>query len=352
MNSDQWILKRFDPNTTTDAEWEHIIDVHQEVIKENNPHDPVPPRESSRQALTQLAKHPMFDVHMNFIYQKTDNQIAGFFLLGYQKPDSPEYETSKHVAFSDGYVVPDFRRHGLGTTILEIACEQCTEHDVSLLQVGVNTPHGNAFCEHFCFQVAGRARENRLAMSDIDWAMVEGWNNDSADKLPDVEIVTFQGLYEDDLEAYSEIYTEIFNQMPQEDMEAANQTYTPDRMRQLAEMQEERGRAWTTKITREANGEISGLTEISYDQNRPNRVSQLLTGVRDKHRGRGLGKWLKANMILYIREQYPDIDYISTGNANSNAPMLSINERLGFKAYKDETIYKAQVSDLQARLAE
>lgn len=351
MTSEQWILKPFDPAQVSDAEWEPIIDVHQGLIKENNPHDPVPPRESSRKGLTQLANHPIMDVRMNFLYHKADNRIAGFLLLGYQKPESPEYESSKHVAFSDGYVVPEFRRQGLGTMILEMACEQCAEHGVTLLQVGADTPHGNAFCEHFDFQVAGRARENRLTLADVDWAMVETWNSDGVDKSPDTEIITFDGLYDDDLEAYADIYTEVFNQMPQDDMEAANQTYTPERMRQMAEMHVERGRIWMTKITREPNGDISGLTEIIYDPDRPNRISQILTGVREEHRGRGLGKWLKANMLLQIREQYPDVEYVSTGNADSNAPMLSINDRLGFKVHKDHTMYKAQISDLQSRLS-
>ncbi|NHJ26401.1 MAG: N-acetyltransferase, partial [Candidatus Lokiarchaeota archaeon] len=49
----------------------------------------------------------------------------------------------------------------------------------------------------------------------------------------------------------------------------------------------------------------------------------------------GIGKWLKASMLLKIREEYPQVKIVTTGNANSNAPMLSINNRLGFKVHKE-----------------
>ncbi|MGY5853094.1 MAG: hypothetical protein RTU92_05970 [Candidatus Thorarchaeota archaeon] len=46
-----------------------------------------------------------------------------------------------------------------------------------------------------------------------------------------------------------------------------------------------------------------------------------------------MGKWLKSEMILHIREKYPDSLYIRTGNNTSNVPMLSINDRMGFKIH-------------------
>ena len=65
---------------------------------------------------------------------------------------------------------------------------------------------------------------------------------------------------------------------------------------------------------------------------------QGLTGVRDVHRGRGLGKWLKAEMLLRVRRDFPEVRVVSTGNASSNEAMLSINERLGFRTHKEPVI--------------
>ena len=99
-------------------------------------------------------------------------------------------------------------------------------------------------------------------------------------------------------------------------------------------------------VTEEKNGDLSGLTEILYNENRPYIVYQELTGVRSKYRGRGLGKWLKTKMIEYIITAYPDAKIISTGNADSNKPMMSINERLGFYPKHRNTICELDINKI------
>ncbi|MHA2365813.1 MAG: GNAT family N-acetyltransferase, partial [Candidatus Hodarchaeales archaeon] len=74
---------------------------------------------------------------------------------------------------------------------------------------------------------------------------------------------------------------------------------------------------------------------------------QDLTGVKQEYRGRGLGKWLKSALLLRIRNEFPKVNIVTTGNATSNAPMLSINERLGFKKYKESV--NAQITTEQLK---
>ncbi|MCK5047090.1 MAG: hypothetical protein KAS22_10960, partial [Candidatus Heimdallarchaeota archaeon] len=106
-----------------------------------------------------------------------------------------------------------------------------------------------------------------------------------------------------------------------------------------------------TIISREYNGFISGITEIRYSRtDRPERIEQGLTGVLEEYRGRGLGKWLKAEMLMYIENHIPDARFLVTGNADHNAPMNSINERLGFKPYKNETSYKFRLTTAIKRM--
>jgi len=46
---------------------------------------------------------------------------------------------------------------------------------------------------------------------------------------------------------------------------------------------------------------------------------------------RGLGKLLKTEMLYLVREKMPKVIVIHTGNSKVNAPMLSINARMGFR---------------------
>jgi hypothetical protein len=43
---------------------------------------------------------------------------------------------------------------------------------------------------------------------------------------------------------------------------------------------------------------------------------------------------------------------VDTDNFNTNRPMLSINDRIGFKPYEQFVFYKMRVSDLAAQVEE
>lgn len=65
---------------------------------------------------------------------------------------------------------------------------------------------------------------------------------------------------------------------------------------------------------------------------------------------RSLGKWLKAAMLLRIREELPQVRVVATGNATSNAAMLSINVRLGFKPHREGIGVQMSLDELEAYL--
>jgi hypothetical protein len=55
-------------------------------------------------------------------------------------------------------------------------------------------------------------------------------------------------------------------------------------------------------------------------------------------------------MLAHVRELYPDLRWVITGNAASNAPMLAINKRLGFKEYRAGAEYQISRGRLAARV--
>jgi GNAT superfamily N-acetyltransferase len=104
-------------------------------------------------------------------------------------------------------------------------------------------------------------------------------------------------------------------------------------------------------VAREADGSLSGMTDVSYHPARPDRVQQRFTGVRPDCRGRGIGKWLKAEMLVRIRDAYPQARWVVTENATSNAAMLAINRALGFRAHRAGSTYQIGLETLAERVA-
>ena len=55
-------------------------------------------------------------------------------------------------------------------------------------------------------------------------------------------------------------------------------------------------------------------------------------------------------MLDRLRQERPVVERVRTGNAFSNAPMLAINDRLGFEVIFATTDCQADVHDVRARL--
>jgi GNAT superfamily N-acetyltransferase len=143
----------------------------------------------------------------------------------------------------------------------------------------------------------------------------------------------------------------MLNTIPFEALDHGEIVITPERMREWYGRMELSGEVTHTVITREPDGVISGITDVTWAPYRPAIIHQQFTGVRPDARGRGLGKWIKAAMLLHLRKLYPDAEWVVTDNAGSNAPMLKINRTLGFKAYRQGTEYQITRDDLAERLS-
>jgi mycothiol synthase len=98
-------------------------------------------------------------------------------------------------------------------------------------------------------------------------------------------------------------------------------------------------------------GTIVGYTEVFWNARQPETLQEGDTGVLPAHRHHGLGRWLKkAAMLEKVLRERPQVQRVRTGNANSNAAMLSINRELGFKPYKSWTTWQVALDDVLAYL--
>ena len=70
------------------------------------------------------------------------------------------------------------------------------------------------------------------------------------------------------------------------------------------------------------------------------------TVVVAEHRGHRLGRWLKAVNLLAAMDARPELRFINTFNAESNPWMLSINEAMAFRPFREVHTVQGPVADV------
>ncbi len=280
------------------------------------------------------------------------DEIAGTFGTFIEYENSPGYDTNKHILNVEFAVLKAHRRKGIGTSFLRKTLSLMEEHDKSVLTLGTEEDEGHAFLSAIGAQEKMVGAENRLYLEGVDWDMVGRWVAEGRERSPETELIFYENrIPEEKFEEISPVLTALLNTMPWDDLEHGDIVFTPELFKEQYERLDELKGEHHTYITRETDGTISGMTDVTWVPQLPHQIGQQFTGVHPDHRGRGLGKWLKASMLEFIRSRYPEAKYIATGNANSNDPMLAINKKLGFKIHRGGSTYQMSRDDLAKYLA-
>lgn len=259
-----------------------------------------------------------------------------------------------HVLQTEIAVLPGTRRQGLGQLLLHQCAGVAAQRELRLVigQTRDNVPAGAAFSGHFGAEQAMVAEENRLDLRGIDREMVERWIADGRVLAAGYRLEFVAGRTPPHLAASVADVMNVMNTAPRENLDVSDTLVTPELLGKYESAAVTAGRQhWAFYAVEEASGRFVGLTDITVRPGIPDRVQVGDTGVEPAHRGRGLGKWLKAAMTRRILEQLPDVRWVITWNAGSNDAMLAINRQLGFRTAAVHTTWQIPTDRLRARLA-
>lgn len=339
---------RFEPRQASQEEWARLHEYRRQAELERRPDDPVTPDRIFEEQTTR--PNPFED--RRYWYATDSGKVVSHLTCSVPTPANPSYESQKHLLFADAHVLAPFRRRGIGSGWLEQVSEMMHEQNRTLLTFGTEHDDGRSFAAKIGAEERFTGAENRLDLTKVDWEMVERWVDEAAGKAPDSKLELYEHRLPDELlDEFARVVTDLADDVPMEGLDVGRFIMTPELLQEYYARGDIEGSSHYVILVREPDGEISAMTDVIYRPAAPNRISQLLTGVRPAHRGKGLGKLVKARMLLHLRETYPAARWIATENANSNAPMLAINTKLGFKTYRGESSYQISREALDLFLA-
>lgn len=247
---------------------------------------------------------------MVWLLAERDDQVfgAGFALVGWHTPP--------HRAIGAALVAPIRRGAGAGAALLEAVAGWASEHGATELEGAVSEDDEGslAWAARYGHEEVGR--NSRLV---LDLTATEA---PPQRPPPGIEIVTWAerpelaaGMYEVAREAVPDIPGE-----EEDDIGTIEEWLTRD-----MQGESDDPRAVFVAV---ADGEVAGFAKLSLSPERRDRAFHDLTGVKRKHRGRGIAAALKATQIAWAKAN--GYASLQTSNEVRNEPIRRLNERHGY----------------------
>jgi GNAT superfamily N-acetyltransferase len=250
-------------------------------------------------------------------------------------------------------VHPQHRRRGVGTAIVEHIDELARDDGRHAINSIVNVPVGQAqqhASVHFATKVgfvanlAGHTRRLNLPLQPAKARELRAVVASARD-AGDYRTLTFVPPWPDEFaEDEWELLRVMSTDEPAGDGEKEEEVWNAARMAESDELRRQRG---ATKLCAAAQhvptGRIVAMTEILVSEELPHQSFQLVTVVHPAHRGHRLGLAVKLANVEFLAEQAPDIRFVITDNAAVNAPMIAVNEMMGFSIVREGIFWQKHI---------
>ena len=225
------------------------------------------------------------------------------------------------AAFLHLLVVPTKRRRGLGSALLARVLQRAHQLDVTALRGSYATGSGANFAAH-----VGAVAEDRVVRSVLDLRRAEL----PEPRVPEgFRLITWLTRVPDEhLSAYVEARAAMDDAPHPEGMELPSGTAATIRASEESLLRRDREMRLT--VAMDDHGRVGAFTEL-----RVSRGSKLGftddTGTVAAQRGLGLARAAKLESLRRLRADHPEVEVVSTSNAEENSVMRHLNESIGFR---------------------
>jgi mycothiol synthase len=209
--------------------------------------------------------------------------------------------------FAAPRVLPSHRRRGVGSALLRALAEHVTSLGLPQLRAMVDDPGSLAFAEQFGFAEVDR---------QIEQVRVLGAEEAPTSLPAEVEVISLDQRPELWADCYDSFGKQVLTDFA---------TYEP-----LEVSAEQWASSWAGDPMFLAlhQGEVIGCAGLDRDTDFPERGENALTAVRRDWRGRGIAAHLKLLTLHWAASH--GLSELYTWTQVRNAPMLGLNERLGY----------------------
>ncbi|THV38567.1 GNAT family N-acetyltransferase [Glycomyces buryatensis] len=298
----------------------------------------------SEQRFARGLEHPPPGSESRFYYAEAGGEVVGYISAYMPTADNRQYLEAELA------VHPDRRERGIGSALLDylLAFANAEERTELIVTARIaweggaeRSGTGARFLERRGLAAALTEVDRRLTVADLDAETEQRLWDEAAAASGDYDLVSWTGRApEEYLEGLARIDSRIFEEIPLGDVVLQPRTLDVERIRARDDRSELiRATPVRTIAVHRETGHIAAHTAI-YTFAGETDADQAITIVDPDHRGRRLGLGAKLANLRLLRQALPHVELVWAGNADSNAQMVSINDRLGYQVVDALICYK------------
>jgi len=337
----------FDPEAASPEDWAKLHSFRRARHAEDLPGEPVLPDADFER---ELRLHRPLGESRRFIATR-QGEFVGNLILMFRRDGSPGCEDFAAHVDAAGGVLRACRRQGIGRALARTLLAFMQAQGRTTATFKVHLPDGNAFMAALGAVGKYHSAENRLRLDALDWPSLARWREAvplaadglrwevHAGRVPMARLGQLMAPF-----------SALINEQPLDALDVPRMRYElPGYVTWYEDMDRRGGEHFLVLLCH--GDDVAAMCDASWDARFPERVYQQLTAVARPWRGRGLAKAVKAAMLELVHTRHPGVRTMITHNAHANAPMLSINERLGFARHRDDRTYQLDRAVLASALA-
>jgi GNAT superfamily N-acetyltransferase len=236
---------------------------------------------------------------------------------------------------------PAARRQGYGSAMLTHLEQVARDQGRSILTGEAAWPYdagptGNGTAGPAFAAVHGFA----LALGDVKRVLdlpvapelLDALAAEAAPHHADFTLRSWAGPVPDELvEGWARLDAALITEAPTGDLTVEAEHADPALVREAEALLVEQGRTKYNTAAVGPDGDVVAYTDLVVTTHEPGRGYQFGTLVRRDARGHRLGIAIKVANLRLLQQQSPQTTALTTYNAEVNAHMIGVNERLGFR---------------------
>jgi GNAT superfamily N-acetyltransferase len=337
----------FDVDTAGPEVWTALHAHRRAIAAELQPHDPVLSDADCEYEMRRA--DPLWDARQWLVLDRTG--ALGFASAWFRRPGTPN--AAEHTRFlkCHGSVLASARRKGIATLLLRHVHALMHATDKSVLTLSADTDAGHAFLTHVGAAAKHSMVECRALLDGLAWPYLRASENIASGLGLTWECYAGR-VPRDTLAALLPAFTALIADIPLGTLETPPLRLEIECYDCWYDTIARSGGTHHLVLLRAPDGTVVAMSEASWDSRHPAVACQILTAIARPWRGRGLARAIKAAILRQIRAANPDAREVRTFNAESNAPILAVNRRLGFTVLRRHVDYQITRAEMDARLGE